>query len=362
MTSKNTFKEHVLRVVAVVGLIAVLLLGAWGIIQLAFFIPTFLTNLAGGVTPVPAVSEKLVVTLPTAVTSGQTLTLSWSHTGGNGEYSYSASYSCVSGISIKAALPTGVLESVPCSTPFNYTAATSKLPLVVSNTGSASASVAFTVSATKLSSGAVTSTGSASTVVSAPEKAATPAKKTPAKSPAATKYVASAQPRAVLYGYPDLQVRILSNLGTVRAGSQVSLQFVVENVGTNVAPKNWAFTASLPYSPVYTYQSQGQQALYPGDKIVYTLGYAATPANNQVCTMQYPNYNCPAAGYTDPAAGWNYGTDPNAWMYGGTYNPNYNQNYGYGQTSTASVSVDPMNYVSELNESNNYAAISYQVY
>src|SRR3989338_348304 len=37
---QKNFKENLVRVVAVLGLIAVLLLGAWGIIQLAFFIPT----------------------------------------------------------------------------------------------------------------------------------------------------------------------------------------------------------------------------------------------------------------------------------------------------------------------------------
>lgn len=351
MTIKNTFKEHVLRIIAVIGLIAVLLLGAWGIIQLAFFIPTFLSSLAGGVAK-PAAKEMVLVSVPSSVTANQPFTLSWSHTDGNGQYSYAVSYSCADGLSVKAPLPTGALQSVPCNTPFNYTGAVSQMALTAANTATTKTPVSFAVSATKLSSGAVTATGSANTIV-----AAAPAPVKTAAKPAAAKYVANTQPRAALFGSPDLQVRVVSNLTAgVRAGSQVSLQFIVENVGTNVAPKNWIFTASLPYSPAYTYQSPSQPALYPGDKVVYTLGYIATPAVNQVCTQQYPNTNCTTV--TNPAAGWTYGADPSGWMFAGSYN----QNYGYGQTSSASVTVDPYNLVRESNESNNTAGVSYQVY
>lgn len=222
MTTKHTFRENVLRIVAVIGLIAVLLLGAWGIIQLAFFIPTFLSNIGGSVTP-------------------KTQTVNTNST-------------------------TTVKTAVVAETP-------------------------------------------------------KPVVKTAAK-PAAVKYVASAKPRAALYGYPDLAVRIINAPTSVRAGQQVSLQFVIENAGTNAVPANWFFTASLPYNPAYTYQSPVQQALYPGDKIVYTLGY----------TAQYNSYN-----YSYPQ-----------------------QNYG--GTQSASISADPYNLIYELNESNNTTGISYQVY
>src|SRR3989338_2680 len=106
MTTKHTFREHILRVVAVIGLIAVLLLGAWGIIQLAFFIPTFLGNIGGSLT---AKNEAPKTTATTTV-------------------------------------KTAVVTETP-----------------------------------------------------------KPVVKTPAAKPAATTYVASAKPRAALYGYPDLR-------------------------------------------------------------------------------------------------------------------------------------------------------------
>ena len=232
MTAKNTFQENAIRIISVIGLIAVLLLGAWGIIQLAFFIPTFLGNIGGSIAP-------KTETAKIATTTTQT-------------------------------------------------------PAVVAPV----------------------------------QEVQKPVVKKPAAKPAAT-YVASAKPRPALYGYPDLQVRMLGNQNAVYAGGQVSIQFVIENVGTNMAPANWFFTASLPYLPAsqagpqtYTYQSPVQQALYPGDKIVYTLGFIA----NSPYQYQYQNYPY------------------------------------YGQTSVVSIHADPYNLVYELNEGNNTASASYQVY
>ena len=230
MTAKNTFQENAIRVISVIGLIAVLLLGAWGIIQLAFFIPTFLSNIGGSLTP----------------------------------------------------------------------------KTITTNTG-----------APKVA----TTTVQTPAVVAPVQEVQKPAVTKPAAKPAAT-YVASAKPRPALYGYPDLQVRMLGNQNAVYAGGQVSIQFVIENVGTNMAPANWFFTASLPYPQTYTYQSPVQQALYPGDKIVYTLGFIA----NSPYQYQYQNYPY------------------------------------YGQTSVVSIHADPYNLVYELNEGNNTAGISYQVY
>lgn len=344
MTNKHTFKEHVLRVIAVVGLIAVLLLGAWGIIQLAFFIPDFLSGVASSIhsSNSSTAKESLTVSLPLAATSGSSLPVSWTHKNGSGQYGYSISYSCADGVTLKAPLPNNTLQAVPCDTPFNYTNANATVPLTFSNTGSKSQSVTVTVTAAKLSTGAITATGAANTSIApAVKKTAT---KTTTK--AATTYVAARRTTA-LYGTPDLQVRMISNPGTVAAGTQIPLQFEVANVGTNVAPANWNFTANLPYSGGYTYQSPNQQALYPGDKIVYTLSYTAIPQyqQNGITPTQY-----------DPNAGWSY---PYGTM--GYTNAPY-QYSGYGTTQSATVTVDPYNLIWESNEGNNTATVTYQVY
>jgi len=362
MATKHTFRENVLRIIAVLGLIAVLLLGAWGIIQLAFFIPSFLSNIGngfGGFNREPA-TETLTVAVPLAVTSGTAFPVSWTHKNQSGQYSYALSYSCAEGLTMQAILPNGSFQTVQCNTPFNYVNAASSTGLTPMLTGTKNVPVTVTVAATKLSTGAVTATATANATVAPSTKTATttkPATTTKKPSGTTTKYVASGR-TTNLYGYPDLAVRITQNPGTVRAGTQVSLQFVVENVGTNVTPRDWVFSASLPYNPVYTFQSQGQQALYPGDKIVYTLGYTAVgnqPQYPEVCTLQYPNPNCPQYGGTQ---GWSYPCSSlpcNVPGYGGQYP-------GSAGSQTASVMLDPYNLVWEASEGNNNASTVYSIY
>ncbi|MDZ4226315.1 MAG: hypothetical protein U1C66_02405 [Patescibacteria group bacterium] len=107
----------------------------------------------------------------------------------------------------------------------------------------------------------------------------TPAKPTSTQAPtvgAGYTYTPAPQPVVQLYGYADLAVRIIS---VVPQGSRYSMHFEVSNIGTNVAPTGWSFVAQLPLEPTYTYNSGPQQALRPGDKIVYTMGFDMSSYN-----------------------------------------------------------------------------------
>lgn len=311
----KTFKETALRIIAVIGLIAVLVLGAWGIIQLAFAIPSFF----GGAARTEDSRETLTASVPLSVVSGQAFPISWSHKNFSGEYSYKISYSCAEGVTMQGFLPTGETKEVACQTPFNFVNAASSTGLVAVLKGDKNAQVSIKVEATKLSTGAVTASATANTTV-APAKAPTAkpssgsssstAKKIPSSS-SSSSYVPAAR-AAQLNGYPDLALKVTSYPTAVYAGQQVALQFVIENKGTNVSPANWTFNATLPYVPSYQYQSPGQQALYPGDKIVYTLTYDASGAQSG--------------------------------------------------TQSAQVAVDPYNYVLESNEGNNFGSAVYTLY
>jgi hypothetical protein len=325
MATNTTFRENLLRVIAVIGLIAILLLGAWGIIQLAFYLPTFFSTWGQA-------KEALTVSVPAQSTSDKAFNLSWKHTGKqDGEYSYSVSYSCNAGLAFAAPVPTGAYQLVPCNTPFNYVSASSTMPLIPVLKDTNKATTTITVAATKLSDGTITAkaTGmtmvSASTTATATTPVTTPATTKPATTTTkpttstkpATTYVPSGR-TTNLYGTADLAVQIVSAPTQAQVGSRVSLQFVVTNIGTNVAPSGWMFNAVLPYNPLYVYPSGGQQMLYPGDKIVYTLGYDVVPAGNS-------------------------------------------RDY-YGGSAQASIEVDPINYIPEASEYNNTAVASYQVY
>ena len=170
-----------------------------------------------------------------------------------------------------------------------------------------------------------------------------------------------------MYGYADLAVRIISvqpvnqysyNYNQTR---RYTMQFEVSNVGTNIANQGWNFNALIPWTPnTYTFASQPQQALYPGDKIVYTLGFDATYDTNQYFNPNY-NYN-----NSQSTCGYQYNGYTNVWKCGYTdgngnwvdTGSNYQYQYPgiqYPGNRAVTVNVDPNNWMWETNEVNNRA-------
>jgi hypothetical protein len=108
---------------------------------------------------------------------------------------------------------------------------------------------------------------------------------------------------ATLTGLPDLAVTIdaigylttdsaasFVQSATVPAGYRPAVQFTVKNIGTNVAG-SWSFSASIPTTTNYVYDSVPQQSLNPGDSIDYTLGFDdANVGSNEPITI-HANYN-----------------------------------------------------------------------
>lgn len=370
---KSSAWDVFLRTVAVLGLIAVLLLGAWGIIQLAVSLPSIFGGIGNGVSSLVTGSgqkETLTVSAPSNIAPNQSLTVSWTHQNGSGDYAYTISYACESGLSLKAPLPTGSYQTIACNTPFNFVNASSHMIVIPTLSGSQSVPLTLTVTATELSTGAITTSGSATTNVTtgvAQSSTGTSATQpqTSVYTTAPTTPVVSYQPAPVrppLYGYPDLAVVYNS---TIPAGSLTKVTFTVENDGTNVTPSGWTFNAQLPVNGGYTFVSQPQQALYPGDKIVYSLSFAGTQYNYPY-QNQYPyGYTSGTYGYTGQGnytcSGYSVCIPPTQYGYPNNYQyPNYN--YGYQNQGTVTITVDPYNYIQELNKSNNTITISVPVY
>lgn len=106
----------------------------------------------------------------------------------------------------------------------------------------------------------------------------------------------SAATSVSLSGLPDLIATINSvgYLATSSAESFVAttsiigyrpaVNFTIKNSGTN-ATGPWTFTANIPTSVGYLYQSQPQQSLAPGDSIDYTLGFDQANKGAQVITV-----------------------------------------------------------------------------
>lgn len=359
-TGKSAFRDNVMRVIAIIGLIAVLLLGAWGIIQLAFYIPTLFNGSRSATSAV----ESLTVSANSPVTSGETLNVSWRGKDASGARAYTVSYSCVDGLSIKAPTPSGTSQSVPCNTPFNFTGAEFAMTITPTITGTKQVQVALTVTAVDLSNNKTTATASANTTVLPKASAAATTK----PKTTASNYTASGRTQN-LFGYADLSVRILS---VTPSGNRTSVVFEVQNLGTNAAPAGWSFNALIPsasYSTTqsYTYPSGAQQALYPGDKIVYTIGFDSLGYAGGNYNYTYPysyNYSY-GLQYTQPSyAGYN------CYTYNGTVNypapctgvspyaryPYSQTSYSYNTTARIfTVQADPYNQIVESSEANNTA-------
>lgn len=352
-TTAPTFKDRALRAVAILGLIALLLLGAWGIIQIAFTLYGFFGNSAPTSLSSTAKTEQMVVTVPPTIQSGTPFTLSFTHQNASGNYAYQFSYSCANGLSVQAPLPTGGTQAVACNTPFNYTNANAQVQLTAVVTGTAPVATTFTVAAKSLATNVITANANANTTVQPAQKTVTPSViSKPSTSKPATTYVPAKTTARTFFGSPDLSV----TMGQVtNYGGRYSAQFTIQNLGTNVAPYGWTFNASLPASPTYTYTSNAQQALNPGDKIVYTLGFTAAQSGYSYgyTTPTYPN-----CGYT---ANYTYNGVYN--IPGASYGCNTNNNYGYQNPynnygtygGQVTVTVDPNNYIYESSEYNNSA-------
>lgn len=88
-----------------------------------------------------------------------------------------------------------------------------------------------------------------------------------------------------LYGKADLTVRV-TEIGYLRSattdsfvkdnevpeGERPAIKFRVTNIGTNTSG-SWKFSAKLPTTTSYTFESRAQQSLAPGQYVDFTLGF-----------------------------------------------------------------------------------------
>jgi hypothetical protein len=74
-------------------------------------------------------------------------------------------------------------------------------------------------------------------------------------------------------------------------GKTGAVKFTVTNAGTNVA-SNWSFNVDVPTSPSQNFASQIQSSLAPGDSIDYTLGFdRGSAGTNRVITVAVDRNN-----------------------------------------------------------------------
>ncbi len=376
-TTEPTFRDRAFQALGILGFIAILLLGAWGIFRIVTSLPGIFNNLTASVGSSSSEEEKLTVTSPQgSIASGAPTTIAWTHSGlpaaqgsaqagGSGNYTFTASYDCHDGLTVAAQLPNGSSQSVPCNTPFNFTNSQSSIAITPTYTGTQDIGVTFTVSAIALETGAVTTSAQRSVTLlhtekaapAEPTKPATPAKPT---TPSSTvTYVNSTRPSNP-NGWSDLAVSILSTGvispsgvytpgSAVHLGQRAGVQFQISNVGDKTVPAGWNFNAVLPLPTPYTYNAASQSELAPGASVVYTLGFDGFGGNNFNC-YQNPNYPyntvCPQNNncYYPQGATYPY-TCPIAQPYAGNL--------------IVTIVADPLGYIPEINKANNNASATF---
>lgn len=262
----NTVKMLV-NVLTIVGLIILIVIVIWGLLHLARLSSGWFS---GWFSSKP--TNSITVTAPTSVTSGSPFALSWTYEtdqAGN----YALIYKCEDGLQFAVPTNSGTFQSVPCGTSYalGTTTKTAVLPILAAST-----SIKSVISVLFLPQGGQTGTpaqGSANVTVN---PGTTPV-------PVTEKPDATDKPTPKPTGTPDLAVTIVAvgvidqngnfvQRAPVSGYETAAVQFDVANVGSGTSG-SYTFTAQLPTSQPYTYQSPVQAPLAAGSHVVNTLRF-----------------------------------------------------------------------------------------
>ncbi|MEO8638001.1 MAG: CARDB domain-containing protein [Candidatus Taylorbacteria bacterium] len=318
-------RNAAIKTFAVLGLAGILALVSWGVVKFAPQGIKSLTSATFSLTSkfIPNKNKLTITSDKQKVSSGVMFILSW--TNRNEEKgTYSLTYPCADDFHLEAVeIQSNKKLTIPCSTDFAFASDENKItliPLLNINqnvnvpitlnfttdgsekvTSSSSVTMAFTKVSPPLQPAIATSTSNAlalspiltdtpppvlapsptPTLVVAPSP--TPRPTPVARQPVYTYVPQPAPPREDPFGRPDLSIRILAT-GTVNSRNQfieqsaidsnerAAVRFEVQNIGTK-GSGIWRFESELPTQRSYTFRSDLEPTLFPGDKIEFTLAF-----------------------------------------------------------------------------------------
>ncbi|GMU74377.1 MAG: hypothetical protein AMXMBFR44_5740 [Candidatus Campbellbacteria bacterium] len=300
---KTAYKETTLKVLSVIGGIAVIVGIAWvGIRGLSLFpnVGTFLANALAGLQSVFTPAERIVLgTIDSQIVVNKPFTLTWEHRGKNDDGSYAFSYECHDDIFL-AQVDNGTQTTIFCNTEFPILADDTEIRLVaigdVAGVAELPVKISFkengrlvaalsgeatllvqesyldTATSTDTTTGTTGATGTKPTA-GTPQFVTVPIITEPFSDPNGD---IDLSVRVLGYGLVDRKTGVFSERDEIPqdlpSGKYAAIRFEVKNIGTKESGK-WEFEVELPTSPSYTYDSPKQQTLFPGDKIEYTIGF-----------------------------------------------------------------------------------------
>lgn len=342
--AKKQVKDIAVKGLAVVGFVALLAIGTWGTIQMIRTGPSVFLDLSVAVSNFTgrffsAGTPSLHITLKSYnVAHDKTFEFMWSVENVPHEVSYAFVYECADGLSFLTPRTTddstriscgeiyafdtdkNALTLIPLSLDNRFLDSTVKLLLVEGDIIVAEDEVLLTVINEEVG---LSNFGlGASTTTTLPSKSAG---RTDGgiQIPYAPVYTTVPVPRSSdPNGYVDLSIEIIRvgalegnsnrfsrNDATLDRDRRGGVMFVIRNLGTKTS-EQWSFEAELPTRPSFTFRRNAEQALAPGDRIEYTLGFDRLVSRD---------------------------------------------------TGEIVISIDPRNTIDESNENNNKAAITVQI-
>lgn len=298
------------RTLAIIGFLALVGIGMWGSVTVARAVPGALQNIAAAVVSftqifIPA-SETITLSAPLTTPSGQPVTISFSHEDKNTDGSYTFRFNCVEGVAVTSG-QNGATESIFCNVPFHFINTANTITITPDSSANRFVDIEVFIDFTPNGAATPTVTGSTALTIENEGVTGSPATLTPNQPAATTPTVPTAPsaPRAPgqstsnTYpitgtvavsnpnGFVDLTARVIEvgvvdkTTGAFTASStpqrvpqnaRVAVRFAIENNGTKTSPE-FAFNAVLPTYPAHVFSSPMQQALGPGDRIEFTLGF-----------------------------------------------------------------------------------------
>lgn len=299
---KQTIKNGMKTAGRVLGLLVLLFAVVW--VGMRGFenrasVTEALANAIAGIQAFFTPSERLVISvIDSQIVVNEPFTLVWEHRGKTTDGAYTFSYDCKEGVYLSRKGATNLDDTLFCNTEIPLLDSETKLSLTAHGTVLGVIELPVHIAYTENGSPRATLTGDAvlgvqderfddATSTDATDTVLTPT--TPAQTPGTpTTVTIPVVSTPNLFGKADLSVHVIgyglvdNSTGvfeakdaiphTLPSGKRGAIRFEIVNVGTNVSGE-WRFEAELPTSPNYTYTSDDQQTLFPGDKIVYTLGF-----------------------------------------------------------------------------------------
>jgi hypothetical protein len=300
-------KATAVNVFAILGFIALLIIGIWSTVQVIKFVPRLFDQTATGTPPIADSSGISVSLSKESVASGVPVVVSWTREG-NEEGILSFAYACED--DFKFAISGG---AIVCNEPYGLPSGSTSIELVPILAKTGEVAVPFAVTFTNAEGESVRDTatlivknetlvlgdGAPNTGIYDEDDTGTP--QTTNVSPTTRAVQVAAVRPSDPYGTADLSVAIVSTgainqygafeaRGFVQQYELGAVKFIVTNHGTKETGL-WSFRATLPTLQQYTFFSTPQPNLLPGAavEVLVTFDQVSPAAQNLTITVDPEN-------------------------------------------------------------------------